>query len=53
MSQKQAAAYVGVCWHSIRNYIIKGIGPKYYVVGKVKRFTKEDLDNWLMNGRKE
>ena len=47
MNEKVAAIYVGCTVALLRLYRSRKQGPRYYQVGKLVRYRREDLDGWI------
>lgn len=43
----EAAAYLGLSVAALRNWRIRGGGPVYKKLGRIVRYTQDDLDAWL------
>ncbi len=47
MLRKEAAEYVGLSVSSLAHMACSGKGPRYYRTGKLTRYLKSDLDDWV------
>jgi len=47
MDYQTAAKYIGCSSSALRQWKRLGKGPSYYKLGKLVRYRKADLDNWL------
>ena len=48
---EEAANYLGVNKDTIRNWIKKGNGIPAHKIGKLWKFKKSQLDNWIKSGK--
>jgi len=48
LTTKQAAHYLGLSPRTLEKMRTKGIGPKYYRVGRGVRYLVRDLDEWAI-----
>ena len=46
---KEAADYVGCSVAALRTWKRQGRGPKYFRLGKLLRYRKADLDEWILD----
>ncbi len=51
ISIEEAANYLGVNKDTIRNWIKKENGIPAHKIGKLWRFKKTELDNWIKSGQ--
>lgn len=47
---EEAADYLGVNKDTIRNWIRKGTGIPAHKIGKLWKFKKSEIDNWIISG---
>lgn len=47
MTEAQAAEYLHIPHNTLRNWRTVSRGPRYVKNGKIIRYRREDLDNWL------
>jgi len=47
MDYQAAARYIGCSSSALRQWKRLGKGPSYYKLGKLVRYRKVDLDDWL------
>ena len=47
---EDASIYLGVNKDTIRNWINKGNGIPAHKIGKLWKFKKSELDNWVKSG---
>ena len=47
----EAAEYMGVTKETIRNWIKKKNGKKKKKIGKLWKFKKSELDEWIKSGK--
>ena len=47
---EDASIYLGVNKDTIRNWIKKGKGIPAHKIGKLWKFKKSELDNWVKSG---
>lgn len=47
MTELQAAQYLNIPNNTLRNWRTISRGPRYTKNGKIIRYRREDLDNWL------
>lgn len=47
LSQKDVAKVAGVCHQTMHRIIKKGEGPPYLMVGKRRRYKREDILGWM------
>lgn len=47
---EDASIYLGVNKDTIRNWIKKGNGIPTHKIGKLWKFKKSELDNWVKSG---
>ncbi len=45
--EPRAARYVGARLSTMRDWRKKGVGPRYYRAGRLIRYRKVDLDQWI------
>ena len=51
MNAEQAAEYLAVSIHTLRQWVSKSKVPYYKIKGSNQvRFRREDLDEWMMQG---
>ena len=50
ISIKEASLYMGVNKDTIRNWIKKGAGIPAHKIGKLWKFKKSELDDWIKSG---
>lgn len=50
MTSEVAASYLSVSAGTMHNWRSKGIGPTYRIVGRIIRYHRDDLDEFLMAG---
>ena len=48
---EEAAAYLAVSKDTIRNWIKKNNGIPAHKIGKLWRFKKTELDEWIQSGK--
>jgi excisionase family DNA binding protein len=48
MDTKQAAAYLGISPGSFSNAVASEDIPKHYFTGRKPKFSRQELDAWLM-----
>ena len=48
---EEAANYLGVNKDTIRNWIKKANGIPAHKIGKLWKFKKSELDNWIKSGK--
>ena len=48
---EEAANYLSVNKDTIRNWIIKNNGVPAHKIGKLWKFKKSELDQWIKSGR--
>ncbi len=46
---KEAADYLGCSVAALRTWKRQGRGPKYFRLGKLLRYRKTDLDEWILD----
>ena len=46
IKDSDAAKYLGLSVHTLRDYRRKKTGPKFHKLGRAVRYTTEDLDAW-------
>ncbi len=51
MTAREAAEYLKLKPRTLQNYVSRGLVPVSISVTNTKRFHKNDLDNWLSNGK--
>jgi hypothetical protein len=51
LSEKQAAEYVGISVSTLRRWRKRGVGPPYFKLGSVIRYTTTDLDAFIIENR--
>lgn len=42
----EACRILGVSRYTVRRWRMEGIGPTYYAMGGVYRYTREDIEAW-------
>lgn len=50
---EEAADYLSVNKDTIRNWIRKGTGIPAHKIGKLWKFKKSELDEWIKSGKSE
>jgi excisionase family DNA binding protein len=50
MTTENAAAYLSVSPGTLHNWRSKGVGPTYRTVGRIVRYHRDDLDDFLLAG---
>ena len=53
MTTRQAASFLGVSKDSLVRYRKLGVGPDYAKLGKLVRYTQEDLEGWVTRHRRD
>jgi len=51
LTRAQAAEYLCVPKRYLDTLAMKGAPPQYYKLGKLTRYTREELDKWLESKR--
>lgn len=46
MSQRKAAAYLGISPATLRSYVRANLGPRHVALRGIKLFETVDLDEW-------
>lgn len=52
MKENEAAKYIGMSVHTLRDWRAKKIGPEYHKLGRAVRYTEKQLDDWA-KGKKD
>ena len=52
LTEKEAAQFLGVSVRTLQNWRRKGIGPKWYKVGRLVRYARADLYDFLRYARR-
>jgi predicted DNA-binding transcriptional regulator AlpA len=47
LNQKQAARVLGISPRTLERYRVAGTGPRYVRLGRLIRYRKGDLANWV------
>jgi len=50
-TRKEVAAYLGIAEKTLRNWAVKGCGPKYVRVGGEVRYRWDDVDDYVESRR--
>ena len=45
--EKSAAERLGIANRTLRNWRVKGIGPRHLAVGRIVFYDDSDLDRWV------
>ena len=53
MSVKETAEFLGVTTRTLARWRALGIGPRYYKLPGLIRYSPADLKEWLLASRKE
>lgn len=53
MSEREAAAYLGLAAQTLRGWRVQKRGPKYHKHGRSVRYARADLDTWLKGSEVE
>jgi predicted DNA-binding transcriptional regulator AlpA len=48
LNEKQTAEALGVSVAALRKWRFQGRGPAYIKLGKLVRYRREDIDQWLL-----
>ena len=52
LTTKQAAEILGISDRTLESMRLKGTGPVYTLVGKLVRYPKAKLDEWLYSNQR-
>jgi len=52
LNTQQAAEYLQVSTQWLEIKRVKGAGPPFYKIGRLVRYSKEDLDEWVRGQRR-
>lgn len=47
LDERQAAKYLGVSYGTLRLWRADGRAPRHFRAGKLVRYRRADLDNWI------
>jgi len=50
LTTKQAATYLSVSGGTLRNWRSMGSGPRYRLIGRLVRYHRSDLDDFMLEG---
>lgn len=53
ITTKAAADYLGVHPNTLKRWCDENIGPAHYLMGELRRFHPDDLDEYVQSRRKD
>jgi len=52
ITTKQAAEFLGISHRTLESMRLKGTGPTYSNIGRLVRYSKETLDDWVLSNQR-